>query len=410
MKKYFILLVAALSLAACEKDFQPVAENAELNDVVQNNKVSLKQALLYAENSINGIKPTTRGAERKVKSTEIYVAKPATRSAEGTEVSFYLINYEDNQGFAMVSTDSRATPVYAYSDDGSLTAKDFETNPFLKIFIEGSVENYQIEVANNSIYDPIEWPDSSNRDILRLPIVEYNGGLYYEDLRMEEVTKPALLTTYWDQYAPYNFFCDNKVGGCAPVAAAQIMAYHKHPAQHNGHTYYWDAMTATPTLNEGIGATSAARLIADIGEEADAYYEPNGDYTEVRNMQDMKNAFEAFGYNCSNPSSYDISEIKENINAELPVYMRGSDYDANDGHGWVVDGYRSQTFTVTYYYTYAPYNLYDSYVSSSRTYLHYNTGKGPSHEEQTHNNGYYLADSYRYNGNIMIISDITPNN
>ena len=131
MKKYFILLVAALSLAACEKDYQSVAEKTDLETVVQDNKVSLKQALLYAENSINGIKPTTRGAERKVKSTEIYVAKPATRSAEGTEVSFYLINYEDNQGFAMVSTDSRATPVYAYSVEGSLTAEDFETNPFL---------------------------------------------------------------------------------------------------------------------------------------------------------------------------------------------------------------------------------------------------------------------------------------
>ena len=122
MRKILFVMVAALAFVACEKDYQSVIEKTDLETVVQNNKVSLKQALLYAENSINGINPTTRSAERKVKSTEIYVAKPATRSTESTEVSFYLINYENNEGFAMVSTDSRATPVYAYSDKGNLTA------------------------------------------------------------------------------------------------------------------------------------------------------------------------------------------------------------------------------------------------------------------------------------------------
>ena len=122
MKKILFILFAALAFVACEKDYQSVIEKTDLETVVQNNKVSLKQALLYAENSINGINPTTRSAERKVKSTEIYVAKPATRSAESTEVSFYLINYENNEGFAMVSTDSRTTPVYAYADEGNITA------------------------------------------------------------------------------------------------------------------------------------------------------------------------------------------------------------------------------------------------------------------------------------------------
>ena len=86
MKKLLFIIVAALAFVACEKDYQSVIEKTDLETVVHNNKVSLKQALLYAENSINGINPTTRSAERKVKSTEIYVAKPATRSAEDTEV------------------------------------------------------------------------------------------------------------------------------------------------------------------------------------------------------------------------------------------------------------------------------------------------------------------------------------
>lgn len=306
MKRFYFLLLVAIALVACEKENELVVKSTDLQEIVAQNKVSLKQALLYAENSINGINPTTRGAERKVKSTEIYVAKPATRSAEDIEVSFYLINYEDNQGFAMVSTDSRATPVYAYSDEGRLTAEDFETNPFLEIFIEGSIENYEYEVAN-SIYDPIEWPDSTNRDILRLPIVEYNGGLYYEDLRMEEVIKPALLTTYWDQYPPYGGFCPNRVGGCGPVAAAQIMAYHKYPAQFEISLYNWNLMTATSTLNSwDAGVDYVAQLILDIGIDAKADYriennpEDNRTHTQIAKIKDT---FRNFGYNCGNPAS-----------------------------------------------------------------------------------------------------------
>ena len=54
MRKILFVMVAALAFVACEKDYQSVIEKTDLETVVHNNKVSLKQALLYAENSING--------------------------------------------------------------------------------------------------------------------------------------------------------------------------------------------------------------------------------------------------------------------------------------------------------------------------------------------------------------------
>lgn len=412
MKRMYFLLLVAIALVTCEKERELAVNSTDLQEVVTHNKVSLKQALLYAENSINGIKTTTRGAERKVKSTEIYVAKPATRSAEGAEVSFYLINYEDNQGFAMVSTDSRATPVYAYSDEGSLTAEDFETNPFLKIFIEGSVENYQIEVANNSIYDPIEWPDSSNRDVLKYPIVEYKGGRYYRGDVTENIDKPQLLTTYWEQGAPYNKNCQNSLAGCGPIAAAQIMAYHKHPLQFNGHIYNWNAMTASSTLSDGsAGAISAAQLIYDIGSTAGINYPTETGVDIYR----LRNTIEFFSYNCvefipnDNNYNYDIGRIRENIDDELPVLIGGFP-DNGAGHAWVIDGYNYHNSSITYYYTFAPYNVFESIILSNYTYFHCNLGWGETHNKQTQNNGYYNANSLLYNNNLSVIYDITPNN
>ena len=411
MRKIIVFILVALSLAACEKDYHQVTDSTVLENVVKNNKVSLKQALLYAENSVNGISPTTRSAERKVKSTEIYVAKPATRSAESTEVSFYLINYEDNEGFAMVSTDSRATPVYAYSDEGNLTAEDFDTNPFLEIFIEGSIENYQIEVASYDDREPIDLPDSIYGDIRDLPIVEYKGGLYYRGLYTKTINKNELLTTYWHQNAPYGNSCPGKVAGCGPIAAAQIMAYHKHPTQHYGHTYNWDAMTATTTLSaETIGAISAAELIYDIGFAAGINYP---DETGV-NIYHLRNTFGFFNYNCAElpdlnvSSNYDIDRVVENINDELPVLISG--YPASGvGHAWVIDGCRHQS-TSEVYFNVNTFAIFETNVINSSTYFHCNLGWGPSHIDQTYNNGYYYSNSFLYNNDLMVVYDITPIN
>lgn len=400
MRKILFVMVAALAFVACEKDYQSVIEKSDLETVVQNNKVSLKQALLYAENSINGINPTTRSAERKVKSTELYVAKPATRSAEDVEVSFYLINYEDNEGFAMVSTDSRATPVYAYSDEGNLSAEDFENKPFLKIFIEGTIENYQNEVASPRMpEDPINRPDSIVTE-LPLPTVVYNGGVYYLETTLEDFVKEPLLTTRWHQGAPYADNCPGGVAGCAPIAVAQIMAYHKHPAQFNGHTYNWNAITATDILYSGsAGAISAAQLVYDIGDTAGINYEI-GTETSIHLLD---NTLEAFDYNYSTPTSYNADRVVENINNGQPVLMDGYN-NQFDGHTWVIDGYNRINTRYTYYYIDRPNFIYETRIVGSVDYFHCNMGLGGR------NDGYYLSSSLLHNNSICTIYDITPNN
>ena len=401
MKKILFFIFAALAFVACEKDYQSVIEKSDLETVVQNNKVSLKQALLYAENSINGINPTTRSAERKVKSTEIYVAKPATRSAEDGEVSFYLINYEDNEGYAMVSTDSRATPVYAYSDEGNLTPYDLENNPGLQIFMEGTIENYQIEVAGLGDREPINRPDSTLGDI-PMPMVEYNGGSYYLGITTEDIIKNPLLTTNWHQNAPYGNDCPNGIGGCAPLAAAQIMAYHKYPEQFDGHIYNWDAMTAIPELSPGsTGAIAAAELIYDIAKAAGAVY--NTWTTDIYTTHQIRNAIWFFSYNCSEPLSYNEESIIGNINNEQPILIVGFD-DRGEGHAWVIDGYRRNDVHYTYYYIDTPDVVYDTRVHTIATYFHCNLGWGGD------SNGYYNASSFLHKNNLSVVYDITPNN
>lgn len=402
MKRIVLFAVVAISFIACEKD--PITtidftENAAA--VVENYRVSLDEALQIADSHIDNLNPQTRGVNRKVKSTELYVAKPATRSVGNQEVSFYLVNYEDNQGFAMVSTDERATPVYAYSDSGQLTSDDLETNPALKIFMEGSIENYQIEVAGYDQPLPI---DSIYGDMGKLRIVEYDGGLYYESLTVETTEVEPLLTTEWHQFAPYGSFCPNGVGGCGPIAAAQIMAYHKHPSWFNSYPFDWDAMTVNPTIDQSSTvASDVAFLVWQIAENAEAEYNEGSTSTYINRM---KYTFRDFDYSCGHPSSYDIERIKQNLHLSQPIYIRGE--SATEGnHAWVIDGFRRYAYRHTYYYTFEPYDRYDTFISTSSTYVHCNFGWQRDDDGSTEN-GYYLSNSLRFPTDVKVIYDIVP--
>ena len=315
MKKLLFVIIAAIAFVACEKE--PFAQANDYVERVSSNKVSLSKALFYAENSINGIGTSTRSTTRKVKSTEIFVAKPSTRSVESEEVSFYLINYEDNEGFAMVSTDSRTTPVYAYSDEGNLNPADFENNPGLKIFLEGAILNYEDEIANCSTYAlgdrlPIELPDT-----LDDPRPIYVDGIFcYVKTDTTRMFVDKLLTTAWHQDWPYNFYCDGTDAvGCGPTALAQIMAHHRYPASHQDSQfglviYDWNLMRSEYRIDWGQSGTDItiliAKLMRQIGRAANADY----GLETYTNAVGIRNALTAFGYTSSNPSDLSFTIMK----------------------------------------------------------------------------------------------------
>ncbi|MBQ3203929.1 MAG: C10 family peptidase [Alistipes sp.] len=400
MRRIVLFAVVAISFIACEKDPITTIDFTENTAaVVENYRVSLDEALQIADSHIDNLSPQTRGVNREVKSTELYVAKPATRSVGNQEVSFYLVNYEDNQGFAMVSTDERATPVYAYSDSGQLTSDDLETNPALKIFMEGSIENYQIEVAGYDQPLPI---DSIYGDMGKLRIVEYDGGLYYESLTVETTEVEPLLTTEWHQYAPYGSYCPNGIGGCGPIAAAQVMAYYKHPSSFNGYPFDWEALTASPEVSlDSEYADNVALLVRQIADNMEASYNPEG--TTSVDFERVKYTLRDFDYTCGHPASFNRDRIiDQNLELNRPVIIKGYNL-AGVGHAWVIDGYRYYVYRRTYYYTFEPYDRYDTFISSSSTYFHCNIGW-----DDTDVNGYYLSNSFLHPVDIEVIHDIVP--
>jgi len=67
--------------------------------------------------------------------------------SDTTDVRFHVINFDDNSGFAIVSADSRTTPVYAYSDEGNLNLEDAMENTGFSEFMESAERYYRKEIS-----------------------------------------------------------------------------------------------------------------------------------------------------------------------------------------------------------------------------------------------------------------------
>ncbi len=395
---FAVVAVLLVAIASCSKeDGVGIPEPATPQEVSY--RVSVKDALRSADDILNAGDRATRSVERKVKSTELYVAKPATRSNDGVEVSFYLINYEDNAGYALVSTDKRATPVYMYADEGNITTAAFEEVPPMAIFMEEAIANYEIEVASSGIDGPID---------IGIPgtgtIGDYtdfvDGILCHIDIDTLTVTKAPLCQTRWSQDYPYNYLCNQRPVGCGPVAIAQVMAYYRHPEQLSNSTlaYDWDMMLSQPYFSSigDEGAFDTAIFLRAVGDAAGADYsnnniDPESDPGTGVHPSVLAPTLSSFGYTTNGLTNFYSWEVESEIDSNRPVLAVGYNFD-DIGHAWIIDGYTRYEYTISCYYAIEPFALYKRMNGGSDVYLSNNVGFGPD-----------LYESYRYSTLEMFI-------
>ncbi|MBR1515710.1 MAG: C10 family peptidase [Paludibacteraceae bacterium] len=144
-----------------------------------------------------------------------------------TEPALYMFN-NDTEGFVVVSADTRATDVLAYSLTGTLT--DDNLAPGFMWLMERFVE----EISSLTDNEMIIAGEDDRAPIHRAP-------------QTVTAIEPLLGGIIWGQSTPFNNKCpidtyDNTrcVTGCVATAAAQIMRYWKWPVSGTGsHSYYW---------------------------------------------------------------------------------------------------------------------------------------------------------------------------
>ena len=427
MKKTLFSFFALLALIACENEVFETDVVLQPQAVVADSfYVSYETALQYAARVLDEGDSTavTRASVRSVADHYEYVANKATRSAGEAEVRFHVINYEDNQGYALVSADSRTTPVYAYSTTGNINIDDAVENTGFGDFMDAATDYYIAELETtetpaSTITPVLPTPEPTN-PILLLPIVEIDGVKYYYEGKESYIQNAGgvLVDVSWGQGWPYNYYCGSNedagllngycnVAGCAPVAAAQIMSYFQYPESFGGYLFDWNViLTSSCYKNErysynatySAGALATAQLIRQIGIAANTSYGVTSS-TDVNDVDDM---FRDFGYTCTGPVNFNAGKVISSLERSCPVYARGRLSGSSFGHAWVIDAYKRWVTYDTYYNYYEPYNIHHTSTVYGDIYYHCNWGYCES-------SGTWCLDVFDgYSNDRKIIYDITP--
>lgn len=294
---------------------------------------------------------------------------------------FYVFNY-DNGGYVIVSGDDRAEEILGYGS-GYFDMNNLPSN------VAWWINHYKVQM---------EW-------LIANPKAQVETTTQLMSTMLTATTVPMLMTSTWDQEAPYYNQCPKYNGsycmtGCVATAMAQVMYYWKYPAQLPaldayttaetprfnvpalpGITLDWDNMLDDySSVNYNTTqANAVAWLMRYCGQAVEMMYSPEGSgaYTE-----DECAAMIRFGYSSEATVKYrddhNASDWNAMMQAELeagrPILYGGNDYSAG-GHAFVVDGYNASTSKYHVNFGWSGYddNYYalDAFKGSGYTFKYY---------------------------------------
>lgn len=321
-------------------------------------QITEQQALLKAQQFFKGKEIQAPNKARSLKR----VAKNIPYS------HFYIFNAEDNEGFVIISADSRTKEILGFSESGSL---DYDLMPDN---MKWWLEYYDKAIAAI----PSDMTVNNTRAVKQAPKAEIK----------------ALMTVKWNQGSPYNDHCPTSNGkncltGCVALAMGQMMAHWKYPytlpalnayttekgisvSALNSRSINWDSATnddfawvarycgQSVDMNYGTGSSSAssgkipAAMVGKFGFDKNLHNVYRNGYSK-KTWDDML-------YN----------ELQNN----RPFILSGYTID-NEGHTFICHGYKDGFYLVNWGWGGYLDNYFVLDVMDSE-----NNGKGYSYEQE----------------------------
>lgn len=315
-----------------------------------------------------------------------------SRSQDEKEL-LYVVNFENNQGFAIVSKDKFHNNVYAISDYGNLNPDDND-NEALQDYLN------RASIYANSIIDtliPVKPPHIQYVEIIR-------------DTIYHSVIKP-IVNVQWGQRYPFNNrivlpqFSDGEKPpvGCVALAVGQAMTYFEHPDTLVRRTDDCKGQTLNldwANIKRHIRCTKPewggtlicsgninihdkiSELLFEIGYRLHTYYALPSSTAHIGNVVPV---LRELGYNVSEEKAYESgrTDLTEGSILIMGSFNSPTSYT---GHSYIIDG-------KNFYKIYVTENIYDDgigyHLNSTRTdtlqanYVHINWGANSL------GNGYY---------------------
>jgi len=272
---------------------------------------------------------------------------------------FYIVNFKDKKGWAVLAADDRTNPIYAIVDEGNyyINSLSTEQNEGLLYFFDNSINTALKDVSKSLKFPGVHrysWqtiPDDMDCDFMGYSV--------------DSVKRFApVLVTRWGQGYPYNKYCNNCATGCVITATAQILSHFQtieHVSwqknnQHGESDLNWSRILRDVKLNGGPltghshDATSTeevAHLMRYLGISMDAKYGDQTSASQDKAISWMNNSGGLNASNMKNFSKYDVVRALNNGNliftsgyAKKKKFLFITKY--TKGHAWVIDGYTIQ--------------------------------------------------------------------
>lgn len=338
MKAFYYIIAAMMALVGC------TSEDPIFNDKPHTGKsfkISKEKAVKIANEWIDDIcGVSTRSNPRIVSNVEAIIDDNVTRCGDDTtDTLLYIVNFQNEQGFAIVGAHSKAKPVYAVSDNSNFTI-DENTPEEIKNFFalakknaKESRESHTTMLSDSDIFIPIT-PDPGTQ----LPPVKPLISLHQSKIGP---------TKYYSKYV-INRAGEPALTNCVPIAIEIAMSYHKWPNTLEGYDFNWTSM------NEGSDDDGIARMLAILSSKKYCNLEHNSDTTlGTADSRWIPFVFRNCGYNIETSwyNSFEhitLNELVNHLQNIGPIIINGkshyflTDNGQKNGHLWVLDGYMNK--------------------------------------------------------------------
>ena len=278
----------------------------------------------------------------RIARTYVNVSKTAAQNvktraaATATQQPYYVFNDDAGKGFVVIAGDDKMGKVLAYSHEASIDMANL--NPEARYLFDSYRQVYE-ELGKNKTLTTRAGAATKAADAVQ-----------------------PLLKSKWGQDYPYSKQTQY-VTGCVATAVAQVMYYHKWPAQGKGQESYkvtfdntvrsadftkshydWDNML--PDYNRRNVTTkqedAVALLMNDVGIATNMQYTDRASSTQSYMAERaLRNYFDydaALVTRANEGVDNFIEIVKKELRNGFPLYISG-DSRSGGGHAWVCDGF-----------------------------------------------------------------------
>lgn len=227
-------------VGGCASEIEDMPQNPEKELVSISHALTLEEALERATPYLDAFgEKETRGESRTIKnSTMLHLLSDEETRSDDLPTDVYVVNFEDESGFAILGADTRMEPIYGYSDEGSIEITPDGTgvdNFYINDILPGIIraENNQSNIDQSS-------PTGTNGSgdigigggtILPPPLIVKN--VVVSPMVPNPISKNWVTDLQYG-YDGKNYYIDN-----AAVVVSQIMSIFSYPKSYNSLNIDW---------------------------------------------------------------------------------------------------------------------------------------------------------------------------